>query len=211
MICAMLDDKFHVGLKLWLELNNGADKMPMSLVGWDNGTFILSKSTQLKSLKIASDDDCVIRFVKDGVAYGFQTNMLSMQYHPTPLIFLKYPQDIKSMSFRKASRIKTNIPARFLKDKGSGEFIAADARVVDLSETGCRIEVLEENFEVSDLNKSCYLTFLVLDKSIEMDCVAKNAQKKDSRYLLGVEFETLGNGVRETLSSFIGMFNTCEA
>jgi c-di-GMP-binding flagellar brake protein YcgR len=207
----MLDDKFHVGLKLWLELNNGADKMSMSLVGWDKGTFILAKSTQLKSFKIASDDDCVIRFVKDGVAYGFQTNMLSMQYHPTPLIFLKYPQDIKSMSFRKSSRIKTNIPARFLKEKGSGEFITTDARVVDLSETGCRIEVLEENFEAIELNKSCYLTFLVLDKSIELDSVARNALKKDGKYLLGVEFGALGAGVRETLSSFIAMFNTDEA
>lgn len=141
----MTDHNFHVGLKLSLEVNKSEDRIDMFLAGWVKGAFVLATSPQLRNLELSSNDDCVIRFLKEGSAFGFQTAMLVKQQYPLPLIFLKYPEEVKSMPFRKKKRFKTNIQAKLLKQKGQKEFITDDARIVDLSETGCLLEILLQN------------------------------------------------------------------
>ena len=82
------------------------------------GAFVLATSPHLRKVELCSKDDCVIRFLKEGSAFGFQTAMLIKQQYPLPMIFLKYPEDVRSMPFRKTKRVKTNIQAKLLKQKG---------------------------------------------------------------------------------------------
>src|SRR5208337_4817646 len=130
----MTDDNFHVGLKLSLEVNKSYDRIDMFVAGWVKGAFVLATSPHLRNLDLCSSDDCVIRFLKEGSAFGFQTAMLIKQRYPLPLIFLKYPEDVISMPIRKTMRVKTNIPAKLMNQKGEKEFITDYAKIVDLSE-----------------------------------------------------------------------------
>jgi c-di-GMP-binding flagellar brake protein YcgR len=204
----MTDDNFHVGLRLSLEVNNSEDRVDMFLAGWVKGAFVLATSPHLRNLGLSSNDDCVIRFLKEGSAFGFQTAMLVKQHYPLPLIFFKYPEEVISMPFRKDTRVKTNIQARLLKQKGEKEFITDDAIVVDLSETGCLLEISDSKFNETEVNSTYFLTFKILDKSLEVDCVVKGHKIWKGKYMLGSEFIDLNQTAQEILKSFISMFTT---
>ncbi len=206
----MTEDNFHVGLKLSLEVNKSYNRIDMFLAGWVQGAFVLATSPQLRSLDLSSNDDCIIRFLKEGSAFGFQTAMLVKQQYPLPLIFLKYPEEVKSMPFRKTKRVKTNIQAKLMKQKGEKEFITDDARIVDISETGCLLEVAASKFNETEVNSNYFLTFMILDKSLEIDCLVRGHKIWKSNYLLGSEFFDLGQDTQELLKSFVGMFTEKE-
>ncbi len=206
----MSEYNFEIGLKMSLTINeNNDDKMLITLVGWDERVFLLAKNPLLKSMKLTSSDDCVIRYVKDGIAYGFKTNMLSMQYSPLPMIFFKYPDNIKSMPFRKSKRVKTNIPARLLKKEEGNQFTTLDARLIDLSETGCLVEASSDGVkEGLDKNDTFFVNFKIFDRSIELDCIVKNIRQIDDTIHFGSEFVTISEGIRETIGSFISMIDS---
>src|SRR5208337_3354502 len=197
----MTDDNFHVGLKLSLEVNKSEQRIDMFLAGWVKGAFILATSPHLRNLELSSNDDCVIRFLKEGSAFGFQTAMLVKQQYPLPLIFLKYPEEVKSMPFRKTKRVKTNIQAKLMKQKGEKEFITDDARIVDISETGCLLEVAASKFNETEVNSNYFLTFMILDKSLEIDCLVRGHKIWKGNYLLGLEFINLNQSAKEILKS----------
>ena len=206
----MTDDNFHVGLKLSLEVNKSYDRIDMFVAGWVKGAFVLATSPHLRNLDLSSNDDCIIRFLKEGSAFGFQTAMLIKQQYPLPLIFLKYPEDVISMPFRKTKRVKTNIQAKLLKQRGEKEFITDDARIVDISETGCLLEISAAKFNETEVNSNYFLTFMILDKSLEIDCLVKGHKIWKGNYLLGSEFFNLDQDTQELLKSFVSMFTEKE-
>jgi len=206
----MTDDNFHVGLKLSLEVNKSYDRIDMFVAGWVKGAFVLATSPQLRNLELSSNDDCIIRFLKEGIAFGFQTAMLVKQQYPLPLIFLKYPENVISMPFRKTKRVKTNIQAKLMKQKGEKEFITDDARIVDISETGCLLEISASKFNETYVNSSYFLTFMILDKSLEIDCLVRGHKIWKGNYLLGSEFFNLSQDTQELLKSFVSMFTEKE-
>lgn len=206
----MTDDHFHVGLKLSLEVNKSYDRVDMFVAGWVKGAFVLATSPQLRNLDLSSTDDCIIRFLKDGVAFGFQTAMLIKQHYPLPLIFLKYPEEVISMPFRKTKRVKTNIQAKLLKQKGEKEFITDDARIIDISESGCLLEISALKFNETEINSSYFLTFMILDKSLEIDCLVRGHKLWKGNYLLGSEFVHSNQDTQELLKSFISILTERE-
>ncbi len=206
----MTDDHFHVGLKLSLEVNKSYDRVDMFVAGWVKGAFVLATSPQLRNLDLSSTDDCIIRFLKEGVAFGFQTAMLIKQLYPLPLIFLKYPEEVISMPFRKTKRVKTNIQAKLLKQKGEKEFITDDARIIDISESGCLLEISALKFNETEINSSYFLTFMILDKSLEIDCSVRGHKLWKGNYLLGSEFVDLNQDTQELLKSFISILTETE-
>ncbi|MCX8028175.1 MAG: flagellar brake protein, partial [Thermodesulfovibrionales bacterium] len=178
--------------------------------GWDTNSFFVVKSPLLRTMRLTSSDDCIIRFVKDGVAYGFQTNMISMQYTPAPIIFFKFPTEIKSMSFRKSKRVQTNINAKILKRMKDNTFLTANVRILDISESGCLIEIPAED-EINDEiyeKSNFYVNFLILDKNIEIDCTVRNIREKNNFYLLGTEFINVGAETKQIINSFINFIDS---
>jgi len=200
--------QLSVGMKLSLSINDNEEKHVLTLIGWEERNFIVTKNSLLKGLVISSKDDCVIRFVRNGVAYGFQTNMISMQYSPAPMIFFKYPEDIKSMTFRKSKRVRTNISAIILKQKDN-QFVKFNVNIVDISDSGCLIEI-EEAEMPDDINVgfTFFVNFKILDKSLELDCVARNVRNKNNVFLIGTQFINENDPYKNIISSFVNMIDT---
>lgn len=199
------EEKFSVGLKMSLSINDSEEKNLITLIGWDTNSFLLVKNPLMRTLKITSSDDCIIRFVKDGVAYGFQTNMISMQYTPAPIIFFKFPSEIKSMSFRKSKRVQTNVIAKILKRMKDNSFMTSDARILDISEAGCLIEVSHDSEVIDEIyeNSTFFINFMIIDKNIEIDCCVKNIRNKNNSYHFGTQFLNVSHETKQIINSFI--------
>ncbi len=206
----MLQDKFHVGLRLTIQMNSNYNRIELSLVGWVQGNVIFATGPNLKEVNLTSEDHCVVRFLKDGIAYGFHTQMVNKLYSPVPLIFFRYPEHINSLAFRKSTRVKTNIPAKIMGMTRTRDLISDNARIADLSETGCLVEVASAELSAIEPGSDFYLTFMIWDESLELDCTVRSIRKNEGHYLLGVEFRHIPRSCKGSMQNFLGMLTVSQ-
>ena len=200
----MNEELFRVGLPLYLQVikMKYGERYPTSIVGWEKGSFFIARVpfAEGKPIPISRNDGDIIRFLKGGEVYGFQTEVLSIQFYPVPLIFFRYPLDIKFMEIRKSKRYKANIPVKLMyaENKESGE-----GRIVDLSETGCMVknDASEDiPYEVGDIFS---ITFRIMDKTVELDCRLRNFRPEEKGKSLGMEFIDMTPDKSEVIRSII--------
>jgi c-di-GMP-binding flagellar brake protein YcgR len=204
---------FSIGLPISLDLGGYFERIFTSLIGWETNLLFITKLPYIdrKPVSIFSGSICVVRFFKDGAAYGFEAEAISVQHYPVPLIFFKYPVDINEITVRKHKRVNTNIPARI----HYADNLAADATVVNLSEGGCLLKTSfrKENTGVQDkqlkVNKRCELTLNVMDKILEnIPYTVRSIQIKDGVLLFGIEFITFPPAHKEVITSFLNVINS---
>lgn len=197
---------FYVGLTLSIEMPKNRNYVTTRLVGWEKDAYIVTRYPYVneKPINLKSKSNCIIRFVKDGTAYGFTAEVLSLQFHPAPLIFFKYPANIESMPFRGSKRFKSNISAR-LEILGVENAVCADATMIDISESGCCVSISSKDHIKFEIGSKCYLTFMIIDKSLEIDCLIRNFNEGKVNSIIGLEFTDLTPAGKEVISFFIDM------
>jgi hypothetical protein len=124
----------------------------------------------------------------DGKLYGFKTEILKIQFEPTPLLFLKYPRDVENLKLRKDDRIPVNIPVRIAYEQKGFKPFTGDGIILDVSPSGCRISAqgnYTQGFQIS-------LSFTLpgVERIEGMKGVIKNARLVGHQSLIGVEFDS---------------------
>ena len=197
---------FYPGLPLLLQIPWIEQRINIFVIGWQTELFLLTNMPYLneRPIKLKSEEHCIIRFLKGDDAYGFQTSIISVQFFPAPLIFFKYPTAVDKMPFRKSKRFRLSIPAIILNPQTVQKF---DVAVSDISSTGCQIAFkkgLENTFE---LGTRLFLTFNILEKSIEADCILRNSRPSEGALLLGMEFTSISPANKDHIEAFIDMIS----
>ena len=202
----MSDEVFNQNLPLLLQVPKLDRRINLSVIGWQKDLFLLTNLPYIneKPVKLKVEDNCIIRFLRGDDAYGFQTSIISVQFFPAPLIFFKYPLNIDKTPFRKSKRFRLNIAAKLLNPQDIHNY---DVEIADISETGCRLKVNNQEEEAFPAGTRFYLTFNILEKGIEADCVLRNARKMDDTLFLGMEFTSISTTNRETIAAFIEMLS----
>ncbi len=200
----MKSNPLHVGLALSLQLLKYDVRFNIPLIGWDKNSFIVAKFPDLREvpISIARADGCIIRFVKDGEIFGFKTEVLSFQFFPAPIMYFKYPDKFSKMELRRHKRFRVNIPARIMHLKRT---TAEDASIVDISEAGCQVKLSSSEDHVLETSDLLYITFSLMGKNLELDCVLRNYRSVDNSKRLGIEFNSLSGEKAELVKSIIAM------
>jgi c-di-GMP-binding flagellar brake protein YcgR len=197
---------FYPGLPLLLQIPFIEQRINIFVIGWQTELFLLTNMPYLneRPIKLKSDENCIIRFLKGDDAYGFQTSVVSIQFFPAPLIFFKYPVTVNKMPFRKSKRFRLSIPAKILNPQTVQTF---DATITDISSTGCQIAVksgIENKFE---LGERFFLTLNILEKGIEADCIMRNLRQSEENFLFGMEFASISPASKDLINAFIDMIS----
>jgi c-di-GMP-binding flagellar brake protein YcgR len=202
----MSSELFNTGLPLLLQLPKLEQRVGIYVLGWQKDVFLLTNLPYLndKPVKLKSEDNCIIRFLKGDDAFGFQTSIISVQFFPAPLIFFKFPRNIDKTPFRKSKRFRLNIIAKLLNPQ---DVLNYDVELCDVSETGCRVKVKDQEENAFPLGTRFYLTFNILEKGIEADCILRNVRKMEDALFLGMEFTEISSMNRETITAFIEMLS----
>lgn len=193
---------FEVGLALSIESHK--THLATRLLGWDRELFLMTNAIYLQGrpAKLNKSDSCTVRFLKDGVAYGFESEIISVQFYPFPLMFLKYPADVELIHIRETHRHRVNLPA-VLSD-ASGAVIASDALLLDISEGGCALKVPAAEEVELPRDAEYAISFRILDRDLSIGCrirkIEKNGKHAD---LLGMEFAGASAEKRDMLKSFM--------
>jgi c-di-GMP-binding flagellar brake protein YcgR len=202
----MNEDLFYPGLPLLLQLPKLEQRVHIAVVGWQFEQFLLTNLPYInkRPVKLKNDDNCIIRFLKGDDAYGFQTSIISVQFFPAPLIFFNYPLTADKMPFRKSKRFRLSIPAKLLNSPTVQKF---DVDISDISDTGCQIRITDIGEDAFTLGTRLYLTFNILEKAIEADCLLRNVRQADHFLLLGMEFANLSTANKDLIAAFIDMIS----
>ena len=197
----MVSNIFEVGLPIAIE-SYYKSYLTTELLGWKQDVFIITgvvkSAGKIEQLKAKSH--CMMRFIKDGIAYGFETQILLINSHHFPVMFCKYPKTIEQCSIRQSKRINIDLPAKFL-DK-DGNFIT-EATITDISNGGCgfTIPALEGKEPVSD---STYrIIFNAMENDMHLFCAIRKIKTFQDKYEVGVEFVNVTPGDKERIQLFL--------
>jgi hypothetical protein len=98
----------------------------------------------------STEQQCILRFVKKGLAFGFRAEVVSHQLTPFQMLTVTYPKTFEQVSVRKQDRIGCGIPSTMVPLSAHS---ATDpthdapnpaplkATILDLSATGCQIAI----------------------------------------------------------------------
>lgn len=197
----MTEDIFEVGTPVSIEIQN-REHLSTHITGWEKGLYLTARVVYSRGRPAAlqSHDRCTIRFIRNGTAYGFETEILSIQFHPFPIMFLKYPAAIEQIKIRRFSRIRTDFPAVLADADG---IVIENASVIDLSEGGCGLRVPDTAISALLREHTYKISFTILEKAIVLDCVIRKTRSEGESRILGIEFSNILPHDRETIRMFL--------
>ncbi len=215
----MEKELFHVGLHLSFAVKGNSERIWTTLIGWEANSVFIAKLpyTEKRPASLFSGNNCIIRFMKDGDAYGFEAKVISIQYQPIPLVYFEYPIYIEELPIRISDRFSTNIPVMIL----FAGTIMIDAVIANISESGCLIKTalsmdkeLEIKKEFASLKRNCKLTFNTAGIGIDnLKCIVKNIrnlQTAENYILFGMEFSDMTLENKKNIDSLINLFAVSE-
>lgn len=198
---SMDDDIFEVGLPISIETDYKY-YLTTNLIGWQRDVFLITDFVPSagKSGHLKINDRCKMRFLKDGIAYGFETKIISISAHPFPVMFLTYPGEIEHFAIRKFNRIKSNFQAHFLDERGT---YIADATITNISAGGCGLNIpAQEAGELTSKN-SYKIKFSILDTDMCLGCAIRKMRTVKGTSCLGVEFSNISPAEKEKINLFL--------
>jgi hypothetical protein len=146
-LCPEHDERvvLHLDMKLQIELQGASRRLDSDVRGLQPGAYVLASIPPRRELGDASDllvngVKAVVRYIYNGMVFGFQTAIMGAVYRPARLLFLEYPNMVENYNLRSHARVPCFLPARMKLglDKIEGA-------VVDLSKGGCQFRIFEMN------------------------------------------------------------------
>jgi len=177
---------FEVGLPIAIETYYKS-YITTQLIGWKQNACLIMGNVQLpgNTGRLKVNDHCKI---------------LSIIFHPIPIMFCKFPKAIEQCTIRKSSRIKVNLPAKFL--DVDGNFIA-DATITDLSEGGCGLTIPVQEGSEPDCENSYKIVFTAMENDMQLCSIIRKLKTVQDKHELGIEFINVSNAEKEKFKLFL--------
>lgn len=197
---------FEVGLPIAIE-TFFKSYLTTHLIGWEPDICLITGVVQStgQSGKLKVNDHCRMRFLKDGIAYGFETKILAVSYNPLPLMFSRYPKDIQKFAVRKFDRIKVNLPA-CLSVMGGKEIM--DATITDISAGGCGLIFPTREGRALTANKIYSITFSAMESHMQLSCAVRKIKTDRDRQDVGIEFINISPEDQQKIKLFLEVCNS---
>ncbi|WP_197495813.1 flagellar brake protein [Acidihalobacter yilgarnensis] len=139
------------GLKVFVQIPPYTTRFEASVLGCVSDEYLIFRTARDKASGAPTipprvGDKVVVRFLVDGVAYGFLSSVVHAISIPEPLLFMQYPDAIKQVSVRQHKRLACRLPCTLTNDAGQKETVL----LLDISEQGAKIACREQSVEGHD-------------------------------------------------------------
>ncbi|ACS81028.1 PilZ domain-containing protein [Maridesulfovibrio salexigens] len=182
------------GLKITIELGGLNDKAPTIVVGGDFIKSLIVKEPMVhhadKSLwseYMYPGNEATIRYIYEGIASGYKTEVIRMISSPDRLLFLKYPKRIESYNLRRHKRVSCFMEAQI--ELGERKNTAV---LEDLSTSGCCVSyITDKNYpdpEIGD-KMNIYCPYFAENGTNFIPCKVQRCTKDSRKTILGMTFE----------------------
>lgn len=199
----------RIGERMMLRLGWGDEKNSLEaqgeLVGYGHYEFILVRLQPAPGLlpRICQGERVTVRFLSEGAAAIFQTEVIGHLTRPSVIVALAYPTVMNTVQVRRFKRVTCALPV--LVSKGGQQ---GNAIISDISRGGCRMimdvrgQSIAKNLAVDD--KMEIHVPLDLNKPLEVIPVCtKNIETEQHRAIMGLAFESMPNQTGQLLDVFL--------
>lgn len=194
------------GHDVQLQVAGSKARIVARYVGQRPGHYLLFRGGRrqedaIEALRFATGEAAVARLVLDGTVVGFRARVLIQHRTPEPTLYLHWPEEIVQHSARAAPRISCLASCRLTI---AGE--RYEGALLDVSETGCRVDMVDGAADLSIENGSVLELTLLLPGQPEnrpVNATVRRCRARGDRLLIGLQFDqvqsALMDGVRRYL------------
>jgi c-di-GMP-binding flagellar brake protein YcgR len=165
--------------------------------GWQKGSYVMLDMPADDEIALVRGQPCVVRFVADGDACGFDARAQNWGSRIHPYFRVNWPRHIEVVSVRKHERIEAMLPCTIVLDDESSQ----EGEIRDLSGGGCGV-FLSQPQPVGARLRACFR--LPDGTNIEnLACAVRNVRPDPAGAFHGCEFEEDQTGARNDLDFFV--------
>lgn len=179
--------------------------LPAELVGYVHYEYLLVRVQPTPGLlpRVNQGEPVRVRFMSNGDAAMFQTEILGHLNRPSIVLALAYPHTMNTVQVRKHKRISCALPVRVAKD---GQKIAGI--ISDISRGGCRLLIdMRGQGGCRAINVGDSVSLVVpldMEKGLEnIQAMVKNIETEQFRMIMGLFFEPMHSGTMQLLETFL--------
>jgi c-di-GMP-binding flagellar brake protein YcgR len=200
-----------VGTKLEIQFKGGGTQLTITseLTGVEDDKYLMIKWPTVDPKVDASNLICkgntvFVKYLREGVEFGFQSHILEVISNPAKLIFIKYPENTEVNVLREHRRVDCYLPASVSiadnKIKGA---------ITDISRMGVLFvaEIPADDNTINQLETSneIGLTFQLPGMQRELTIAVKlrSITKGKDKVLMGIEYGKMDVEIRIKLFDFL--------
>lgn len=201
------------GTNLIVEINNIAIKFNSTVVGYSENEYLFIKmpssaNISLIKTKLYLGSRIIVRFIEDGVVYGFETDVWGTIIDPVKIIIIKYPNIISRYELREKKRYLCMLPGKL--QKGQDIYPAI---MIDVTENGCGIKIkarvshLPLEFKVNDR-----ITLNVVlpgsERELSLPGNVRNLRHDNQEIFFGIRFIDVTMDMKNKINKYISFLST---
>jgi hypothetical protein len=191
---------FSVGLPLLVKTNRNEEALSY-LVGWKTNEYLIGQMPYVKGVPL-NKGKYSLKYIKDGDAYIFDSEITAVQIFPLQLAFFKYPLSVVKISLRGHKRFVTKLESTLTAT--DDEACTINALTIDLGKGGCRLKASDQAAHEIRTDRVFKLSFSFLDKCLkDIDSTIKKTAKTENFCFIGLEFQDLPADRKNNLFSVI--------
>ena len=161
-----------------------------------------SETRTLRFLYLRAEDPLVLRFLHEGVVYGFRTAVSRLVTDPEYLVFVLYPRLVEHISVRRELRTLCRMPCLVAYAGGD----AQPGLMLDVSAAGCRVVGPFGQDEASPSENLAVTVTLVLPGQVEpfhITGVVRRLSSREEGSVLGIAFDQEQRNLYDILDSYL--------
>jgi len=199
-----------VGTSMQLAFETVRYRLKSEFVGMIHHAFLIvtmppSKSVPNATTIYSKGTKTIIRFVYQGIAYGFSTTISRALYKPAKVLFLDYPKDIEIYQLRNHERVLCLLPVSLELTKDE----TVSGHVTDISKEGCQFSAENNTFfnkhelPSKEYEHSISLQLPGFENTIIISCHVMNISQTNQQVKIGLKFISMSDDARERLYDFL--------
>jgi len=199
-----------IGTPMQLAFETVRYRLKSEFVGMIHHSFFIVTMPPAKSIPNSSSIytkgiETIIRFVYQGIAYGFSTTISRALYKPSKLLFLEYPKDIEIYELRNYERVLCLLPVNL--ELTGDETVSG--HVTDISKEGCQFSAETDTFyhkhelPSKEHDHSISLQLPGFENTIVISCCVMNINQTNDQVKIGLKFVSMSDDAHERLYDFL--------
>ena len=212
MLANSLELKHSIGDTLQLQFSpgNADDRYYVKLIGFLENKSIVVTTPRIdgSTLKILPEQRFIVRMISGNAAQGFSATALYSTTRPYPHLHLTYPNDLESITVRKAERVNCKLIVTVHNeepDRSLGE--GKSASMQDISTAGSQIFTIEPIGEKEDtITIKGKVNVAGLEQYLTISGIIRRVvepKEEGGRYEYGIEFVLLEDNDKLLLHGFV--------
>lgn len=166
------------------------------------GAYSSSDRRALRFLSLRAEDPLILRFVHEGVVYGFRTAVSRLVTDPEHLVFVHYPRCVEHVSVRREPRLTCRMPC-LVTAKGDA---AQPGLLLDVSPAGCRVVIqLDPNEDIPPEGFLMAITLALPDRAepFHVDGEVRRLAGAEEGRALGIAFNHEQRSLYDALERYL--------